>query len=208
MSLFRIVAVAVLLLFTAATLILGQDEATKSQEASPAPSVSHKLAGDGVVNDSTIKAGQPVTVEVYMTNDTIRSGLSVGFRITSDDIEKIVHVGDSGNGMTDLGDLKAYNGFETKQYFDLNGLWINTSAWNGNLPDTIGIAGLNIKAEYPPHNKMKTLSFDIMVPTAGTIVIDSSFCQPGITWKTFKKVNRPRPDFPTWDGPYRITVVE
>jgi hypothetical protein len=193
-----------------ATMSMGlaaqEKEATEVVEKHPFVSAQIILSGPGVIDDTTIAAGQPVTLEFHLTNDQNRRGLSMGFEISSDDIEKIVHVADSGNGMTPLGDIKAYNGFETNQYFDLKGLWININAWSGDLPDTVGFAGLNLRTVYPPHPLMKAFTCDIMVPTPGTLVVDSTFCRPGITWKAFDMEEKE--EYPTWHGPYNFKVVQ
>ena len=60
-----------------------------------AGSISMKLSGPGAINDSTIQAGKNVSVDIYISNDSIYSGFSFGFAFKSPDIKKIIHVSDN-----------------------------------------------------------------------------------------------------------------
>jgi hypothetical protein len=46
-----------------------------------ASSVSMKISGPGAVNDSTIKVGEKVTVDIFIVNDTVFRGYSLGFTV-------------------------------------------------------------------------------------------------------------------------------
>ncbi|NOY88347.1 MAG: hypothetical protein GXO93_03010, partial [FCB group bacterium] len=59
-------------------------------------SISVKLSGPGVVNDSTIKVGKKVSFDIYIDNDATFQGFTMGFKLTSPDIKNIIHVPDSG----------------------------------------------------------------------------------------------------------------
>ena len=164
--------------------------------------ISIKLSGPGVVNDSTIKAGQPVSADLYFSNDKVRRGISVGFKFTSDDIKQIVHVADSGNGLNDRGDIKGYNGWQNKSVFDLTGVMVIEENWDAQLPDTVGFVGIVIKKRWQPQDSQKQLSVAFTVPDPGTLVIDSTFWPPGGEWM-YDDTSKPE-----WEGPYKITVVK
>ena len=167
-----------------------------------ATDVSMGISGPGAINDSTIKAGEKVSVDIYWANDHQPMGFTTGFKIVSETIKKIIHVPDSGNGINPRGDVKGYNGWEDRSIWDLQGVFVVERDWDGILPDTIGFGGAVVKKRYKPHPKQKVLSFDIIVPDTGILVIDSSFFPPGGYWK-FGPEGRP-----TWAGPYRFRVVK
>jgi len=155
-----------------------------------------------MVNDSTIKAGEKVSVDVYWTNDKERRGFTVGFKFDSKDIKQIVHVADSGKGLNLLGDIKGHNGWQDKSIFDITGVLVPEIDWDGKLPDLVGFGGAVGKQRYLPHEDMKCLSFDLIVPDAGTLVVDSAFFPPGGYWK-FGSGEQPE-----WKGPYSFHVVK
>ena len=148
---------SILILLTVALCVIFAATAMSS-------TVSIKLSGAGKVNDSTIKAGQKVSLDIYFDNEVPRMGLSLGFRIFSPDksITTILHPADSGNGIEDSkggvrGDIKGYNGFEDKAIFNLLNKAVITN-WDGKLPDTMGIMtmvfaeltlGVNVKELLP-----------------------------------------------------------
>ncbi len=168
-------------------------------------SVSVGVSGKGAVNDSTVIAGEPFSVDVYVANDSVQRGFTLGFKLTSDNIKKVVHVADSGKGMSIKGDVKGYNGWQDKSIWDLNGVFVVESNWDGNLPDTVGFGGVCVKLKYSPHEKMKCLSMDLMVPTEGTLVVDSSFWFPSGIW-IFAGDNQTA-RIPKWGGARKVKVV-
>lgn len=147
-----------------------------------ASSISMKLSGEGVVNDSTVKAGTPVNVDIYIENDSLFTGFSFGFIVTSPDIKKVIHVADSGNGLNKGGDIKGHNGWQDASIWNFGGVYAVERDWDGNLPDMIGFGGLCIQQEYSPHDIQKVLSFTLVAPDAGTVVVDSAFYPPGGRW--------------------------
>lgn len=171
-----------------------------------ATTVSMKISGPGAVNDSTIKAGEKVSFEIYCSNEKQLKGISLGFKLYSKDIKTVVHVADSGKGLNKAGDIKGWNGWNDKSMWDFGGIWPALKNWEGNLPDTIGFAGLVAKKIYPPHPVMKTLSFDVVIPTAGTIAIDTTYYPPGGSWKVVLEGNLN--EEPVWKGPYKWHVVK
>ncbi len=168
--------------------------------------ISLEISGKGALNDSTIIAGEPFSADIYFVNETVREGFTIGFRITSEDIKEIVHVADSGKGKNDRGDIKAYNGWEDNSVWDMSGLFVVETNWDGQLPDTIGFGGLCIKQTYEAHERQKKISFDLMISGEGTIVIDSSFWPPSGSWL----YAGPGTDshIPEWKGPYTFKVVK
>lgn len=187
-----------------AGMIIAQDH-KPDQEDPYAPDGSmivFKLSGPGAVNDSTIKAGEKVSFDIWMSNLKPRRGLSIGFKLTSDDIKKIIHPADSGNGINKRGDVKGYNGWQDKSIFDLTGVLAAEKDWDGMLPDTLGFGALVVKNNYEPHDMMKTLSFDVIIPTPGTLHIDSTYFPPGGNWQ-YGLGGRPG-----WGGPYTYTVIK
>ena len=140
--------------------------------------VSLGLSGPGAVNDSTIKVGQPVSVDVYWLNqDDDRRGFVTSFRIFSDNIKTIKHwpdsgkaynLADSGKGVSEAGDVRAHSGWEGTNVWDFTGLRLITVDWNGNLPDTIGFGGVVVKNRYGPHERKKVLSWAMIVKAAVT----------------------------------------
>jgi len=170
--------------------------------SSMAGSIAVKLSGPGAVNDSTIKAGENVFFDLYWANDTIRKGFMVGFELSSEDIGEVIHVFDSTGGLNNNGDVKGHNGFENKSIFDLFGIKAPEVDWNGKLPDVIGMGGVVVKQRYRPHEEMKCISWELIVPTPGTLSIDSTFWAPGGYWKYDNG------ELPQWGGPYYFTVIE
>ncbi len=169
--------------------------------------ISLKISGPGAVNDSTIKAGEKVSVDIYVANTDIYTGFSFGFKILSPTIKNIVHVTDSGNGLNERGDIKGYNGWNDKSIWDFGGVFPVECDWDGILPDTLGFGGLCVKKEYTPHDMMKVLSFEIIVPDAGKLTIDSSYFPPGGRWM-FAPSPPGNIEEPKWYGPYIFNVVK
>lgn len=161
-----------------------------------------RLSGPGAVNDSTVKAGEKFALDLYMSNEKPRRGISIGFKFTSDDIERIVHPADSGNGLNPNGDVKGHNGWQDKSVFDLTGVLAAIKNWDGVLPDTLGFGALVIKNSYEPHEMQKQISVDLIVPTPGTLTIDSTYFPPGGAWQYGMG------DKPGWGGPYHLKVIE
>ncbi len=162
-----------------------------------------KLSGAGAINDSTIKAGEKVSIDVYATNDKVRTGLTAGFKFISTDIKKIIHVADSVGGLNETGNVKGHNGWQDKSIFDFTGLKVPEADWDGNLPDIIGFGGAALKKGWQlQEEELKMISIEIIVPTTGTIVVDSSFWPPAGYWKFGNG------DKPVWDGPYKFKVVK
>jgi len=168
-------------------------------------SLSLGVSGQGAVNDSTVIAGVPFSVDIYFANDSIQRGFTVGFKVTSNDIKSITHVVDSGKGINPRGDVKGYNGWQDKSIWDLQGLFVVETNWEGKLPDTIGLGGVCVKQEYKPHDKMKCLSFDIVAPTTGNLVVDSSFFPPSGIWIFAGESQTSHT--PKWGGPLKLKVV-
>ncbi len=170
--------------------------------------ISMKLSGQGAVNETTIKAGQPVSIDIIIENDTLFTGFTMGFQFTSPDLAEIVHVADTNGGLNEAGDIKGYNGWHDQSIWDLNGVFVRETDWDGKLPDMIGFGGLSVKSKYPAHKAERKLSFDVMVPEVGLLVIDSAFFPPGGKW-LFSAPARIGPSVsPAWGGPYKFEVVK
>lgn len=173
-----------------------------------AADISMMLSGQGAVNDTTIKAGQPVSIDVVVENDTVFTGFTMGFKLTSPDLAEIVHLADTNGGLNEAGDVKGHNGWQDQSIWDLNGVFVRETDWDGKLPETIGFGGLSVKSRYTAHKAERKLSFDIIVPQAGVLVIDSSFFPPGGKW-LFSAPARIGPSLgPEWGGPYKFNVVK
>ncbi|UCE25864.1 MAG: hypothetical protein JSU74_07425 [Candidatus Zixiibacteriota bacterium] len=168
-----------------------------------ASSVSLGVSGPGVVNDSTIKAGEKVSFDVYIENDAEFTCFTLGFKIGSNDIVSVTHLADSGNGKNPNGDIKAFNGFDDASIWDLGGMHVVESNWDGKLPELVGFGGLAAFKKYMPHDRLKTMSWDMSVDSPGTLVVDSSFFPPGGLWV----FGQPK-HIPEWGGPYIYLVVE
>jgi hypothetical protein len=173
-----------------------------------AAEISLKLSGPGAAGENTIKAGQTVSIDIMIENDTIATGFTLGFKITSPDLESIVHVADKDNGINEAGDVKGFNGWQDESIWDLNGVFVRETDWDGKLPDTLGFGGLAVKSKYTAHKMEKKLSFDIMVPQTGTLVIDSSFFPPGGKWLFSAPERISTSTSPDWGGPYKFQVVK
>lgn len=165
--------------------------------------VSMKISGPGAVNETTIKAGQKVSFDVYMVNDTTWKGFTIGFQVNSPTIKKVIRPADSGKGLNARGDIKGFNGFQDNSIWDLKGTFVVDTAWNGSLPDTLGFGGICVKSSYAPHPLQKNLSFELIFPEAGAIVVDSSYWPPGGQWLFALPEHHP-----VWKGPYKFTVVK
>ncbi len=169
--------------------------------------ISVQISGPGAVDAKTIKVGEPVSVDIYWTNeDEDRRGFTTGFKVVSETIKNVVHVADSGNGVNDNGDIKAHNGFGGTEAWDFTGLRAVPVNWDGELPEVIGFGGLRVKNVYGAHELKKVLSFTIVVPEAGEITVDSSFFRPGGIWAVVGPDGVEIP--PIWEGPYTYKVVE
>lgn len=168
-----------------------------------ASSISMKLSGAGAVNDSTIKMGEKVSIDLYFINDAEYRFLSLGFSFTSPDIKTVVHPADSGNGKNPHGDVKAFGNFADLSVWDMGGLHVVESDWDGQMPELLGFGGLCIHQIYPPHESEKKISIDLIFNEPGTIVIDSSFFPPLGEWLFSSPEHQPK-----WGGPYKFTVVE
>lgn len=171
--------------------------------------VSMQLSGAGKVNDSTIKAGEKVTLDIYFDNDKPRMGLSLGFKISSPDksITTVVHPADSGKGLTpSVGDIKGHGIYADKSVFKVLNQPV-LSDWDGKLPDVVGIMTMVMKGNWDKQPVQKGYSIDLIVPTPGTLVVDSAFFAPGGKWIFVTAAEQP-PDVPAWKGPYKFKVVK
>ena len=167
-----------------------------------------QLSGPGAVDESTIRVGQPVSVDIFIENDTIYTGFTMGFKVTSPDIKSIEHLADSAKGINKRGNIKGHNGWQGKEVWDLGGVYVVDTAFDGVLPDTLGFGGLCVKHQYTAHESEKKLSFDMVVPTAGTLVIDSSFFPPGGKWLFSAPARYGESTAPVWKGPYKFKVIK
>ncbi len=192
----------------AAGAIMAQDKPVAATVNKPLAEVSMKISGPGALNDSTIKAGEKVTVDIYWMNAKEQRGFTTGFKLTSPDIPKVIHVGDAATCINPKApDIKGFNGWNDKSIWDLGGVFVAVKDWDGNLPDTIGFGGAVVKQRYLPHPKQKVLSMEMIVPTPGTLTIDSTFFPPGGKWK-FGTPNPNIVEKPEWRGPYIFKVVK
>jgi hypothetical protein len=173
-----------------------------------AASISMSLSGKGAVDSTTIKAGEPVMIDVYFVNDVKRAGLTLGFTIESDDIREIVHVEDAGNGLNKRGDIKGYDDWVDAEVWDLFGIFVIERDWDGELPELIGFGAVANEKAYHPHDLAKKLSFEIIVPEPGTLVIDSSFYPPGGKWMFSSPPEEAPSHLPEWGGPYEFKVIK
>lgn len=195
MNLLRICGAALLAIVLCSSVGLGETSITMS------------ISGPGAINDSTIKVGEPVSVDIYWENgDPDRRGFTTGFKVSSESIENIIHVADSGNGINEAGDLKAHGDWQGTRTWDFTGIRAIIVDWDGQLPDLIGFGGLRVKNVYNEHENKKVLSWTMIVPEAGTITIDSSFFKPGGIWAVVGPEGVEVT--PTWDGPHVYQVVE
>lgn len=174
-----------------------------------AGSIGLKLSGDGVVNDSTVKAGQPVSVDIYIENDSVFTGFAFGFAVTSPDesVNNIIHLPDSGKGLNKNGDVKGFNGWQDHSIWNFGGVYAVESDWNSEMPELLGFGGLTIDRAYEPHPYQKVLSFQIIVPEPGLIKVDSSFFPPGGAWMFATPVPEAY-ELPEWNGPLVFKVVK
>lgn len=191
----RILGMALVLVVLCAAIAMGETK------------ISVAISGPGAVDETTIKAGEPVSVDIYWDNgDDDRRGFTTGFRIFSETIKTIIHVADSSGGLTEAGDVKAHNGWEGFSAWDFTGIRAVLNDWDGELPETIGFGGLRVKNVYDAHENKKVLSWTIIVPETGKFTIDSTFYLPGGIWAIVG------PDGaeikPAWGGPYTFKVVE
>ncbi len=175
-----------------------------------ATDVTMKLSGPGAVDETTIKAGEPVSVDIYFANDKDGGrGFTTGFCLKSEDIKTVIHVEDT-TGLNKTGDLKGHNGWEGTAVWNFAGIWTPSPNWDGTLPDTIGFAGAVIGKPYGKHENKKVLSMNLIVPEPGTLVVDSCFVRPGSTWSIIHVDSEGvrSESKPTWGGPYKFKVVK
>lgn len=167
-----------------------------------------KISGPGAVNDSTIKVGEKVSVDIYCSCEVYRTGFTLGFSIKSPGIKNIVHVADSGNGLNDQGDVKGYNGWHDKSVWDFSGVMVVERDWDGVLPEMLGFGALAIKRGWQPGELVKSISFEMIVPETGTLVIDSAYYPPGGKWLFASPPKVAEGGAPDWGGPYTFNVVK
>lgn len=166
-----------------------------------------KLSGPGAINDSTIRAGQPVSVDVYYSNSKTRRLFFMGLKFSSPDIKSVVHVGDSGKALNDHGDIKGHNGFDDHSIWDMRGTIVGSTDWDGTLPDIAGVGGVCIKQQFEPRPLTKSLSFTMSFPTPGSVTVDTCSWGPRkINSNQF--LNGDDREAPQWDGPYHFVVVK
>ena len=168
-----------------------------------AGSVSMKISGPGAVNDSTIQAGKEVSVDIYVSNDSLYTGFSFGFAFKSPDIKKIIHVSDSIPSLNKNGDVKGHNGWQDQSIWNFGGVYAVEKDWDGVMPELLGFGGLSIQQHYEPHDIQKCISVNMVIPETGTITIDSAFFAPSGRW-----LFAPPSTAPKWGGPYNIKVVK
>lgn len=173
---------------------------------STASEITMKLSGPGAIDSTTIKAGKPVSVDIYIRNDSLYTGFSIGFSIKSKDIKKVIHIADTAGGVNENGDIKGYNGWQDRSIWNF-GLYAVEKDWDGELPELLGFGGLCVQREYGPHENQKCLSFEVIFPEPGTVVIDSAFYPPGGRW-LFAGPNASAAHEPDWGGPYKFKVVK
>ncbi len=106
--------------------------------------------------------------------------------------------------------MKGHNGWQNTDVWDFAGIWTPSPNWDGVLPDTMGFAGAVMGKRYNKHEAMKVLSWEMIIPEAGTLVVDSCFIPPGTVWQI---IHQPAKDSrtetkPSWGGPYVFKVVE
>ncbi len=182
-----------------------------SAMAAPMTTVKMKLSGPGAVNDSTIKAGEKVSLDLYFGTKQELRAVSFGFRLYSPDIKSVQHVGDTAKGLTEAGDIHGSNGWNDFTKWDfLNRAVLKN--WDGALPDTLGFVAAVAKKKYMAHEEMKIYSMDIVAATPGTLVMDTVFYEPG---GSFKAILAPsgamepkQEERPLWKGPYKFKVVK
>lgn len=177
-----------------------------------ATGISVKISGQGAVNDSTIKAGQLVSLDFYFENDREWSGFSSSYKLSSPSIKKVIHPVDTlVESLSKTGDVRGHNGWQDKSVWDF-GFYTPRPDWDGELPEVFGFAGLTVKSRYKPHAKMKTLSVDLIFPETGVIVLDTAFFPPGGVQKM--AISDPKlpggklSATPKWGGPYKFKVVK
>lgn len=168
-----------------------------------ASSIDLKISGPGVVDDTTIKVGQPVSFELYIANDKKYTYMNIGFKMTSQDIKNVVHLIDSGKGYNPAGDVKCWNGFEDKSIWDFGGMHVVERSWDGVLPDTLGFGAICAYKTYDPHERRKCFSWDMRFDEVGTVVVDSTFFPPAGTWVIGEPAHEP-----AWGGPYVLRIVK
>lgn len=170
-----------------------------------AATVAMKISGPGAVNDSTIKAGEKVSFDIYFATEKELKGFSAGFRFFSPDIAKMTHVSDTAKGLSKAGDIKGHNGWNDKSLWDFLNMAVPKN-WDGDLPDTIGFIEAVAKKTYGPHKDMKVASITAIFSEPGTLMVDSTFYPPGGSWKII--LGDRKDAFPAWKGPYKWKVVK
>ncbi len=192
-------------------LLVGLFMAAVPLAAAPMTSVAMKLSGPGAVNDSTVKAGQQFSVDLYFATKQELRAISMGLKLTSPNIKTVQHVSDTAKGLSEAGDIRGWNGWNDYTNWDfLNKAVLKN--WDGNLPDTLGFVAAVAKKKYMPHEQMKVYSIGLIAPGPGTLVIDTAFYPPGGSWKAVLAPAAPGDDKqderPHWKGPFKVNVVK
>lgn len=180
-----------------------------SVQAGSGASVALKLSGEGAVNDSTIKAGTPVAIDVYMTNDTARQAFTLGFKFVSKSIKTLIHPAADSAAPNRIetnkrGDVRGFEGWQDKSIWDFGGVYVVEKDWDGVMPELLGFGGIAVKQGLQPIAKpTRILSINLVVPDTGRFVVDSAFYPPGGAW-----LITPPSVAPKWSGPYSFKVVK
>lgn len=197
------------LLLTGAILIFGGLSSTNLQ----ATTISMKLSGPGVVNDSTVKAGQKVSLDIYSENNEEWGGISFTFKMTSPTIKKVEFPSDS-TAINERGNAHGFNGWQDKSIWDMFVKFPEYEV-NGQLPEVFGVGALVVKNKYKPHPKQKILSYDVRFTEAGSVTIDSTSIpgSGGSLWKVARSprvtpVGKESQEPVKWTGPVRFKVVK
>lgn len=197
------------LLLTGAILIIGGFTSTNVQ----ATTISMKLSGPGVVNDSTVKAGQKVSLDIYSENNEEWQGITFTFKMTSPTIKKVEFPSDS-TGINERGNVHGFNGWQDKSIWDLF-VKVPEYELNGELPEVFGVGAAVVKNKYKSHPKQKILSFDVRFTETGAVIIDSTSIpgNGGSVWKVARSprvtpVGKESQEPVKWNGPVRFKVVK
>jgi len=81
--------------------------------------------------------------------------------------------------------------------------------WDGVLPELLGFGGISVKQGYKKEvEPSKKLSFDLIIPETGTLVVDSSYYPPAGEWYYSSPQDIERLHKPSWGGPYTFKVIK
>lgn len=174
-----------------------------------AQSVGVQVGGEGVIGKDSVKAGSPFSLDIFMSNDTVQTGFTLGFKLSGKNgLKKVTPAWSTSmedSAFNAASNISAYNGFQDASVWDFGKLMKSVRSWDGALPDSILVGGIAMNSRWEPCDMTHYISFNFKSADAGTLCIDSAFIPPSGAWLYSNGSGSTEPE---WGGLYCVTVVK